>query len=84
MAAKDSWHLSRSVSLSHIGSTVLAVIAIVMYVNDVKTDVALNASKIENIKESNHNMFTRIDKNMDKLSIKMDRLFELFHESQDK
>jgi len=84
MTTKDSWHLSRSVSLSHIGSTVLAVVAIVMYINDVKTDVALNTSKIENIKESNHDMFTRIDKNMDKLGVKMDRLFELFHQERTK
>lgn len=82
MVDKEQWHLSRGVSLSHIGGTITAVAIVLMYVADIQTEVAKQGVEIKNIKvemtknqQSNHDMFNRIDK-------KLDRLFEIIHETK--
>ena len=82
MSNKDQWHLSRSVSIGHLVTTLVAVISAFVYLSDIKENVALNSAAIQNIKESNITMFARIDKNVDKLGVKMDRLFELMHSNE--
>ena len=82
MSNKDQWHLSKSVSIGHLVVTTLAVASAFMYLSDIKENVALNSLAIQNIKESNTSMFARIDKNVDKLSVKMDRIFEFMHKGE--
>ena len=82
MSNKDQWHLSRSVSIGHLVTTLVAVISAFIYLSDIKENVALNSLAIQNIKESNTSMFARIDKNVDKLSVKMDRIFEFMHKGE--
>jgi len=88
---QNDWHLSKSISLSHIGSTVIAVVGIVMYISSIEKQVAVQGANILNIKsemvknqQSNHDMFKRIEKTMDKMDSKMDRLFDLFHQEKTK
>lgn len=83
----DQWHLSRTINLSHLATTVVLVIGMVSYVGDIEKQVAIQGNMIEHIKndmvknqKSNHDMFKRIEKTMDKMDTKMDRLFQLFHE----
>ena len=78
----ESWHLSKTVNISHLATTVVLVVGMVSYIGDIEKAVAIQQNEITNIKakmtehkSSYDEMFTRIDK-------KLDRLFELFHESK--
>ena len=83
MASKENnWHLSRSVSIGHLVTTAVVAIGAIMYLGDIKENVALNSQNIQNIKEAQGSMFARIEKSMDKMDAKMDRLFDLFHKEQ--
>ena len=79
---QDSWHLSKTVNISHLATTVVLVVGMVSYIGDIERAVAVQQAEIVNIKAkmvehkgSYDDMFSRIDK-------KLDRLFELFHESK--
>lgn len=78
----ESWHLSKTINVSHLATTVVLVIGMVTYIGDIEKAVAIQQTEITNIKakivehkSSYDEMFTRIDK-------KLDRLFELFHEKK--
>lgn len=84
---EEQWHLSRTINLSHLATTLVLVVGMVTYVSDIEKQVAIQGSMIEHIKndmvktaKNNHDMFKRIEKTMDKMDAKMDRLFQLFHE----
>ena len=84
MSAKkdDSWHLSKTVNISHLATTVVLVVGMVSYIGDIERAVAIQQNEITNIKAkmrehraSYDEMFSRIDK-------KLDRLFEIIHETK--
>ena len=84
MSAKkdDSWHLSKTVNISHLATTVVLVVGMVSYIGDIERAVAIQQNEITNIKAkmrehraSYDEMFSRIDK-------KLDRLFEIIHEAK--
>ena len=83
-AENSNWHLSRSISIGHIVTTGLVIISAVVYLSDIKEDVAINTSNIahnvtviESAKKSNHDMFKRIDSHMVSLSDKIDGIYKL-------
>lgn len=83
------WHLSKGFTVAHAISSIVLFGSALTFVFDMKKDIAVNENEIKNIKvemvrsqKSNHDMFNRIDKNVDKMSVKMDRLFELMHKSK--
>lgn len=76
----DSWHLSKTVNISHLVTTIVLVVGMVTYIGDIERTVAVHNAEIINIKHkikehraSYDDMFKRIDG-------KLDRLFELIHE----
>ena len=78
----DSWHLSKTVNISHLATTVVLVVGMVSYIGDIERAVAIQQNEITNIKakmrehkNSYDEMFNRIDK-------KLDRLFEIIHEAK--
>ena len=78
----ESWHLSKTVNISHLATTVVLVVGMVSYIGDIETRVAVQNSELVNIKEriqhideSHNQMFERIDK-------KLDKLFDLFHKER--
>ena len=78
----DSWHLSKTVNISHLATTVVLVVGMVSYIGDIERAVAIQQNEITNIKakmkehkSSYDEMFNRIDK-------KLDRLFEIIHETK--
>ena len=83
MAKQDnSWHLSKTVNISHLATTVVLVVGMVSYIGDIERAVAIQQNEITNIKAkmrehraSYDEMFSRIDK-------KLDRLFEIIHEAK--
>ena len=81
---ENNWHLSRSISIGHIVTTGLVIISAVIYLGDIKENVAINATNISHntvsidaAKESNHDMFKRIDTNINSINDKIDNLYKL-------
>ena len=79
---EESWHLSKTVNISHLATTVVLVVGMVSYIGDIETRVAVQNSELANVKEriqhidESHNaMFERIDN-------KLDKLFDLFHKER--
>jgi len=70
----EKWHLSKSVNISHIISTVIIFIGGVMYITNIDKAVATqeiqiraNTKAIESNQQSNKDMFNRIDTKLDKI-----------------
>ena len=81
---EESWHLSKTVNISHLATTVVLVVGMVSYIGDIETRVAVQNSELANVKEriqhideSHNQMFERIDN-------KLDKLFDLFHKERGK
>ncbi len=75
---EDSWHLSRTVNISHLATTVVLVIGMVSYIGDIEKAVAVQHAEITNIKDkmsaqisSYDSLFERIDSKLDKLYVLM-------------
>ena len=47
---EDQWHLSRTINLSHLATTIVLVIGMVSYVGDIEKQVAIQGNMIEHIK----------------------------------
>ena len=74
MEPKESWHLSKTVNISHIITTTVLVIGMVTYISGIEREVALqnirieaNSKQIEANYADNKAMFHRIDQKLDKL-----------------
>ena len=70
----EKWHLSKSVNISHIISTVIIFFGGVMYITNIDKAVATqeiqiraNTKAIESNQQSNKDMFNRIDTKLDKI-----------------
>ncbi len=89
MGKSNQWHLSKGFTVAHAISTAGLFASALVFVFNLDKSIAVNSNEIKNIKvemarsqKSNHDMFNRIDKNVDKMSVKMDRLFELMHKAK--
>jgi hypothetical protein len=75
MATKDNnWHLSRTISIGHLATTLVVVIGSVIYLGDIKENVRVNSTNIQNLKESQHSMFARIENSIDKMDKKIGQI----------
>ena len=70
----ERWHLSRSVSISHLLTTGALIFGALMYVTDIRQDIAVHTEqiitlndKIENINDTHNEAFNKIDSKLDKL-----------------
>ena len=70
----EKWHLSKSVNLSHIVTTVIILLTGLTYITNIDKAVATqeiqikaNTKAIESNQQSNKDMFSRIDTKLDKI-----------------
>lgn len=70
----EKWHLSKSVNLSHIVTTVIILLTGLTYITNIDKAVATqeiqikaNTKAIEMNQQSNKDMFSRIDTKLDKI-----------------
>jgi energy-converting hydrogenase Eha subunit H len=70
----EKWHLSKSVNLSHIVTTVIILLTGLTYITNIDKAVATqdiqikaNTKAIELNQQSNKDMFNRIDSKLDKI-----------------
>jgi len=71
----NNWHLSKTVSISHIVTTAVVLVGIVMYLGDIERTVSINTTEITNIKDSRDRNRARYDNMFERIEDKLDRLF---------
>jgi len=71
----NNWHLSKTVSISHIVTTAVVLVGIVMYLGDIERTVSINTTEIANIKDSRDRNRARYDNMFERIEDKLDRLF---------
>ncbi len=76
----NNWHLSKTVSISHIVTTAIVVVSAVMYLGDIERNVSINSTEIENIKDSRDRNRARYDNMFERIDDKLDKLFEYITE----
>ena len=79
----EHWHLSRSISLSHMLTTVALVISGVVYVGDIDTKVEKQGIQIESLqkeverqRDDTKQMFGQLRDDMKGIDQKLDKLIE--------
>ena len=82
--SQDKWHLSRSVSVSHLVTTAALIFGALIYITDIGKDIAVLQANQNNIQlqiidmqTDNKEMFARIDN-------KLDRMIEIIHNTTDR
>ena len=71
----NNWHLSKTVSISHIITTAVVLVGIVMYLGDIERTVSINTTEVINIKDSRDRNRARYDNMFERIEDKLDRLF---------
>ncbi len=71
----NNWHLSRTISIGHLATTVVVVVGSVIYLGDIKENVRVNSTEIENIKDSRDRNVARYDNLFERIDDKLDKLF---------
>ena len=71
----NNWHLSKTVSISHIVTTAVVLVGIAMYLGDIERTVSINTTEITNIKDSRDRNRARYDNMFERIEDKLDRLF---------
>ena len=59
----EKWHLSKTISISHIATTVMMVALMILYVTSIEADVAVLKSQ----QEASEKKFDQIDEKLDQL-----------------
>lgn len=72
----SDWHLDKKVNVGHIISTALLAIAAFGYINAIEKKIDANAINISTIKEQRKEDVRRIEKRLDSMDRKLDRLLE--------
>jgi 4'-phosphopantetheinyl transferase EntD len=62
-AVLERWHLSKTISISHIATTAMMVALMILYVTSIEADVAVLQSQ----QEASEKKFDQIDEKLDKL-----------------
>tara|TARA_R110002167_G_scaffold91458_1_gene246105 strand:- start:176215 stop:176472 length:258 start_codon:yes stop_codon:yes gene_type:complete len=73
---KPSWHMDRTVNISHIAITVSIIVSVVMYNNTLDKRIAANTQSISYVKEQREEDGRRIEKRLDSINSKLDKLLE--------
>lgn len=81
---KESWHLSKTVNISHLVTTIVLVVGMVSYIGEIERSVAIQNNEIANMKETMKQHRSRYDEMFNRIDKKLDRLFELIHKNNSK
>ena len=80
MKEVESWHLSRSVNLAHIGIVITLFISGFVYVSNIKEDVALHEQQIAHNTESIKNGKSEMHQITKQINTKLDKIFDMLYE----
>lgn len=81
-APSNHWHLEKTVSVSHIFTTITLFIAGLWFVANQNERIALNTQAIQQNKIGLEKQESRVTKNLDAINDKLDKLTELLLKSR--
>ena len=70
----QDWHIEKSVSVGHLLTTVVIAASVFMYFGELDKKVSANSQSIEFLKEQRQEDLQRIEKNLDGINKKLDKL----------
>jgi len=80
---EEHWHLSKSISIGHLMTTLAVVLSGVLYVGDIDTQVQTQAVEIKAIRDAQsherkitESMFSRLREDMKSIGEKLDKLID--------
>lgn len=79
---KESWHLSKSIDLSHLLVTATIVIAGFIYITEMRKDIDINAMQIANNEQRLSESEERIVKRLDTIDTKLDKLIKKVYKAR--
>lgn len=71
------WHLEKTISVSHLFTTITLIIAGLWFVANQNERIALNTQAIEQNKVAIEQQESRVTKNLDAINSKLDKVHEL-------
>ena len=72
----EKFHLEKSISVGHILTTVALIVGAIMYFNDFDKRISASEQEIEFIKSQRIEDARRIEKRLDSIDAKLDRILE--------
>lgn len=75
----EKWHVSKAISLSHIATTVILILSVVIYITDIEKSVAIHSEQIEALAERVTNIDQHHIAAFNKIDAKLDKLFDLLY-----
>lgn len=72
----EQWHMKREINLVHIITTVTVLVSGLWYVSDLDKRIAANAQAIEYVQSQRSEDQKRVEKHLDSINKKLDRLLE--------
>lgn len=70
----QDWHIEKSVSVGHLLTTAVIAASVFMYFGELDKKVSANSQSIEFLKEQRQEDLKRIEKNLDGINKKLDKL----------
>lgn len=70
----QDWHIEKSVSAGHILTTIVIAASVFLYFGELDKKVSANQQSIEFLKEQRQEDLRRIEKNLDGINKKLDKL----------
>mgnify|MGYP005989071247 CR=1 FL=1 len=71
---QETWHMKKEVNVAHVITTVAMVVSCFWFFSDLDKRIASNSSEINHIKEQRAEDQKRIEKRLDSMDRKLDRL----------
>jgi len=73
---KEHWHMKKEVNVAHVITTVAMVVSCFWFFSDLDKRIASNTTEIEHIKTQRTEDQRRIEKSLDSINKKLDRILE--------
>ena len=80
---EEHWHLSKSISIGHLMTTLAVVLSGFVYISDIDTQVQKQGVQIQAMRDSQsaerqvtESMFNRLREDMKSINTKLDKLIE--------
>jgi len=77
---EEDWHLSKTLNLSHLGSTLALLVGAVVYISALDTAIAVQDVQLVNLKDKMLDLKSDHEKAFDKINNKLDKMYEILRE----
>ena len=74
---EEDWHLSKTLNLSHLGSTLALLVGAVFYISALDTAIAVQDVRVNNLRDKIQDLKSDHEKAFDKINDKLDKMYEI-------